>query len=83
LISHGDVGVSQKRNFSTEFVSPRHARFAAGRGDSASAASCQHCKTTASSSLYKCQIGLLLKPELAELPPGGMFPAAFEGGHDG
>jgi nitroreductase len=29
------------------------------------------------------KIGLLLKPELADPPPDGMFPASFEGGHDG
>ena len=37
-------------------------------------------KTTATSSLYKRQIGLLLKPELADPPPDGMFPAALKEG---
>src|ERR1700726_5258525 len=32
------------------------------------------------SSLYKRQIGLLLKPELADPPPHGMFPAALKEG---
>jgi hypothetical protein len=29
---------------------------------------------------YKRQIGLLLKPELADPPPDGMFPAALKEG---
>jgi hypothetical protein len=41
------------------------------------------CNTTAASSLYTRQIGLRLKPELADPPPDGMFPASFEGGYDG
>src|SRR4029077_11653969 len=38
------------------------------------------CNTTTTSSLYKRQIGLLLKPELVDPPPDGMFPAALKEG---
>ena len=39
-----------------------------------------HRDPTKTSSLYKRQIGLLLKPELADPTPDGMFPAALKEG---
>ena len=39
-----------------------------------------HRNPTKTSSLYKRQIGLLLKPELADPTPDGMFPAALKEG---